>query len=158
MSLCIKKKKSTNFTPKIQNYNIKLIYLKNFYNTIWYIEVGYFPTRYEFGHILRRLHYLTKAKRWLTEEEVKEIEELCQKIGHLYPRIFRPVSITPKLHDIIFYLPRMAKRFQTVGGCREDAIESRHAQVPWPADKNLFLYLLMFISFVLQKLKILFAG
>ena len=29
----------------------------------------------EFGNILRRLHYLTKAKRWLTEEEVKEIEQ-----------------------------------------------------------------------------------
>ena len=83
----------------------------------------------DFGEVLKRLHHLTQAKRWLTEVEIQQIEADCLAIGHLYPRVFKPVSITPKLHDVIFELPRMARRFQSVGGCREDALESTHAQV-----------------------------
>ena len=83
----------------------------------------------EFGKVLKSLHHLSQAKRWLTEDEIQQVEQDCRAIGHIYPRVFQPVSITPKLHDVIFELPRMAKRFRTLGGCREDALEKKHNEV-----------------------------
>ena len=36
-------------------------------------------------------------------------------------------TVTPKLHDLVFHLPRIARHLGTVGGVREDNLESKHA-------------------------------
>ena len=48
-------------------------------------------------NVLKRLHPLTKARRFLTDDELDEVEECCTQIGHLYPKTFKPASITPKV-------------------------------------------------------------
>ena len=81
----------------------------------------------ELCDVLKTLLPLTTAKRFLTEEELQSIETCCHKIGVLYPKTFQPCSITPKIHDLVFHLPRQARHFGTVGGVREDALEAMHA-------------------------------
>ena len=54
-------------------------------------------------NVLKRLHPLTKARRFLSEEELDEVEQCCTQIGHLYPKTFKPASITPKVY---FYFIR----------------------------------------------------
>ena len=36
-------------------------------------------------------------------------------------------SVAPKIHDLVFHLPRIARHLGTVGGVREDNLESKHA-------------------------------
>ena len=78
--------------------------------------------------VLKTLLKITKAKRFLSDEELNTLEDCCNRIGYLYPKTFRPCSITPKIHDLIFHLPRKARYFRTVGGVREDALEASHSQ------------------------------
>ena len=33
----------------------------------------------------------------------------------------------PKIHDLVFHLPRIARHLGTVGGVREDNLKSKHA-------------------------------
>ena len=51
----------------------------------------------EFGCALNRLLPLSKAKRFLSEEEIGEVEEVCTQIGILYPQVFRGNTIIPKV-------------------------------------------------------------
>ena len=44
----------------------------------------------------------------------------------VFPRVFKG-TVTPKLHDLVFHLPRIARHLGTVGGVREDNLESKHA-------------------------------
>ena len=66
-----------------------------------------------------------KARRFLTLEELDKIDYLCEKIGEVYPKHFRG-TITPKFDDLIFEVPRFARRWNTVGGLREEQIEAFH--------------------------------
>ena len=81
----------------------------------------------EFGGLLRRILPLMKAKRMLSEEEIIQLERDCKEFGVVFPRVFKGNNITPKLHELIFYLPEMAREKGTVGGLREEALESKHA-------------------------------
>ena len=82
----------------------------------------------EFGAIVSRLLPLMKAKRQLSPDEVDQLEADCHKFGAVYPRVFRGSTIAPKLHELIFYMPEMARAKGTVGGLREEALEATHAQ------------------------------
>ena len=75
--------------------------------------------------IYKPLHFLMKARRFLTLEELDKIDYLCEKIGEVYPKHFRG-TITPKFDDLIFEVPRFARRWNTVGGLREEQIEAFH--------------------------------
>ena len=63
----------------------------------------------------------------LTDEEIDQLERDCKDFGVVYPRVFKGNNITPKLHELIFYLPEMAREKGTVGGLREEALERKHA-------------------------------
>ena len=63
----------------------------------------------------------------LSEEEIRQLEIDCKEFRVVYPRVFKGNTITPKLHELIFYLPEMAREKGTVGGLREEALESKHA-------------------------------
>ena len=54
------------------------------------------------------------------------LESICLEVGMLFPKVFKG-TVTPKIHDLIFHLPRLARHHGTVGGLREDALESKHA-------------------------------
>ena len=82
----------------------------------------------EFGAIVSRLLPLMKAKRQLSPAEVDQLEADCHSFGAVYPRVFRGSTIAPKLHELIFYMPEMARAKGTVGGLREEALEATHAQ------------------------------
>jgi len=69
---------------------------------------------------------LLKAKRFLSEEELDLLQMLCLEVGVVFPRVFKG-TVTPKLHDLVFHLPRIARHLGTVGGVREDNLESKHA-------------------------------
>ena len=79
----------------------------------------------EFGAIYKTIHFLMKAKRELTDDEIALLEVKCHQLGEVFPRVFGG-SITPKLHELIFYVPVFAKKWRTVGGMREEGIESAH--------------------------------
>ena len=80
----------------------------------------------EVCQLLKQLQPLLKAKRFLSEQELDLLEKLCLEVGVLFPRVFRG-SVTPKIHDLVFHLPRIARHLGTVGGVREDNLESKHA-------------------------------
>ena len=80
----------------------------------------------EVCQLLKRLQPLLKAKRFLSEEELDLLEMLCLEVGVVFPRVFKG-TVTPKLHDLVFHLPRIARHLGTVGGVREDNLESKHA-------------------------------
>ena len=76
--------------------------------------------------VLERLLPLLKAKRPLSEEELVMVESSCLEIGTLYPKVFGG-TVPPKVHDMVFHLPRLARHQGTVGGVREDGLEAKHA-------------------------------
>ena len=49
----------------------------------------------------------------------------CHIFVLLHKSIF--LSVAPKIHDLVFHLPRIARHLGTVGGIREDNLESKHA-------------------------------
>ena len=75
--------------------------------------------------VLERLLPLLKAKRPLSEEELVVVESSCLEIGTLYPRVFGG-TVPPKVHDMVFHLPRLARHQGTVG-VREDGLEAKDA-------------------------------
>ena len=77
-------------------------------------------------HILKQLQPLVKAKRFLSEAELDLLEKLCLEVGVVFPRVFKG-TISPKIHDLVFHLPRIARHLGTVGRVREDVLESKHA-------------------------------
>ena len=79
----------------------------------------------DFFKYYKPVHFLMKASRFLTNEELDRIDACCMKIGEVYPKHFK-ASITPKLDDLIFVVPKFARRWTTVGGLREEKIEGFH--------------------------------
>ena len=79
----------------------------------------------EFALTYKKAHFLMKARRELEDDELDTLEATCHKLGEIYPRVFRG-SITPKLHELCWYVPQLARRWRTVGGMREEGIEAAH--------------------------------
>jgi hypothetical protein len=67
-----------------------------------------------------------KARRMLTEQEINQVTVDCHLVGELYPKLFKGNSITPKIHDLIFYVPEMARSAGTLGGLHEEGLEAKH--------------------------------
>ena len=66
----------------------------------------------EVCHLLRRLQPLLKARRFLDEKELDLLETLCLEVGVVFPRVFKG-SVAPKIHDLVFHLPRIARHLGT---------------------------------------------
>ena len=79
----------------------------------------------EFFEVYKPLHFLMKACRFLTPAELDLVDLYCEKLGEIYPRNFK-TSIPPKLDDLIFTVPKFARRWNTIGGLREEKIEAFH--------------------------------
>ena len=80
----------------------------------------------EFFKYYKPVHFLMKAHRFLTSDELDLIDFNCEKLGEVYPKHFKGKTIPPKLDDLIFVVPRFARRWNTVGGLREEKIEAFH--------------------------------
>ena len=78
----------------------------------------------------KSLHFLMKACRFLTEKELDEVDFCCEQIGQVYPKYFKS-SIPPKLDDLIFVVPQFARKWNTIGGLREEKIEAFHNTSKW---------------------------
>ena len=79
--------------------------------------------------LLRDIFQLTRARRFLEEEELGELEELTTKFGDNFPRYFPERGITRKMHSLIFDVPIFARKHGTVGYFSEQAGESLHKLV-----------------------------
>ena len=64
-----------------------------------------------------------KANRFLNPAELDLVDFCCEKIGEIYPRNFKS-SIPPKLDDLIFVVPKFARKWNTIGGLREEKVEA----------------------------------
>ena len=79
----------------------------------------------EFLEVYKPLHFLMKSNRFLSPEELDLMDTYCEKIGEIYPKNFK-TAIPPKLDDLIFVVPKFARKWNTVGGLREEKIEAFH--------------------------------
>ena len=82
----------------------------------------------EFAVIYRRVHFLLKARRQLTEDEICKLEVICAQLGEIMPRVLGG-NITPKQHELIHHVPQFARRWRTVGFFREEGMEEKHHEV-----------------------------
>ena len=72
---------------------------------------------------------IISARRFLTNSEIVTLEEHCNMFGCLFPKYFPDRSITRKIHELVFNVPKFAKEHNTVGLLSEQEVESKHASV-----------------------------
>ena len=82
----------------------------------------------ELAGTYKPVHFLMKAKRELKEAEINLLEQGCHKLGELVPRVLKGSTITPKLHELVFYVPKFAREWRMVGGMREEGVERSHPE------------------------------
>ena len=69
------------------------------------------------------------AKRFLSDEELENIESLCVKFGEVFPVLFPNENIPRKIHEFIFDVPRFASKHKTLGLLSEEEGESLHCSM-----------------------------
>ena len=79
-----------------------------------------FPSGNNFGFDitfdqLKKISEKVTVKKFFSPDEVKELQEMCSQLGILWHQHFSKSTIRPKLHEIIFNLPRLVQRYQTYG-------------------------------------------
>lgn len=62
----------------------------------------------KFGKTYRTLHFLAKARRKLTPEELDKVDVAARELGHIFPTTFKG-SVTPKVHELIHHVPQLAR-------------------------------------------------
>ena len=72
---------------------------------------------------------LFRKSRFSSQEEIATLEELCNRFGEVFLVFFPDLNITRKMHELIFYVPKFASRFKTIGLMSEEVGESLHASV-----------------------------
>ena len=70
---------------------------------------------------------LMMARRFLTPEEIENLKSLIHEFGVQFPSFGR--SITRKIHELIFTVPRFVTKYKTIGLLSEQEAESKHASV-----------------------------
>ena len=99
----------------LDNYEILTSFIadenrKNFFN-------NYF-------NIIKRIIRKCQAKIWLNESDICEITQFCHQLGEEWPKLYP--TITTKVDDVVFHLPRFIKEFKTLGFLSEEDTESLH--------------------------------
>ena len=72
---------------------------------------------------------LASAKRFLDDSEVARVRELCVSFATLFHDVFPDRSITRKIHELIFNVPRFIEQWRTLGLFSEQEGESKHNAV-----------------------------
>ena len=83
---------------------------KNFFNNYFYI--------------IKRIIRKCQSKIWLNESDICEITQFCHQLGEEWPKLSR--TVTTKVDDVVFHLPRFIKEFKTLGFLSEEDTESLH--------------------------------
>ena len=65
----------------------------------------------------------------LTNEQVAQVKELCTRFGEKYPIHFPDESITRKIHELVFDVPRFLEKHRLIGRMTEEEGESLHNSV-----------------------------
>ena len=82
----------------------------------------------ELAGTYKPVHFTMKKRGELTDDEIDALEQGCHKLGELVPRVLKGSTITPKLHELVFYVPKFAREWRMVGGMREEGVESTHPE------------------------------
>ena len=69
------------------------------------------------------------ARKFLTNNEVIAVVELCHQFGRIFPVNFPNRNITRKIHELVFNVPHFIKNFKTIGMLSEQEGESKHVSV-----------------------------
>ena len=78
---------------------------------------------------LHEIMILAGAKRFLAESEIVRVRELSVSFAVLYHNVFPDRSITRKVHELIFNVPRFVEQWKTIGLFSEQEGESKHNAV-----------------------------
>ena len=70
---------------------------------------------------------LVMARRFLEDDEIDRLEQLCHSFGAKFPMVFPDRNITFKIHELVFNVPIFARKWRTVGLMCEQGGESLHA-------------------------------
>lgn len=67
--------------------------------------------------------------RFLNDEEVQEVKNLCQAMGDEYEKLaYMPYSVTPKMHLLVNHIPHYVEVNRTIALINEHGTEMTHAQ------------------------------
>ena len=77
--------------------------------------------------IFDALMKLCMKKSFLSQDEIDEVGSLCNKFGEKFPLYFPEESILPKMHELIFHIPRFVQAHGSLGLFSEEEGESLHA-------------------------------
>ncbi|XP_057296535.1 uncharacterized protein LOC130625451 [Hydractinia symbiolongicarpus] len=79
--------------------------------------------------LFNQIQPLLFCKRFLTDPEIDALERFCNSFGEAFPKHFPEETITRKLHELVFDVPRFAKMHRTLGLLSEEEGESLHNSV-----------------------------
>lgn len=78
--------------------------------------------------LLGRIMGIMGLARFLTDEEINQLKEMCHDLGVEYEKFsFREYTITPKMHMLVNHVPVFAETFGSVGFFSEHGFEHIHA-------------------------------
>ena len=80
-------------------------------------------------NLFSNMYKLATAARKLEEFEITKLGDLAEELGRYYPQQYPLRRITPKLHNLIYHIPQIAKKYKTVGLFGEHSIESLHHRI-----------------------------
>ena len=85
--------------------------------------------------IYSELDKLISTKRFLTEVEILSVKELCMGFGKFTVN-FPNETVTRKMHELVFDVPRFLAKHKTLGYLSEEEGESLHCSI----NKHLWQY------------------
>ena len=72
------------------------------------------------------LYELCTAARKLSTKEIKTIDTTAEQLMVHYRTAYPTRTVTPKLHNLIYHFPVLAKQYRTIGLFSEHSVESVH--------------------------------
>jgi hypothetical protein len=76
--------------------------------------------------LFSQIHGLIFTARFLTEDEIVRLTDMCHWLGIIHPNQFPERNITPKLHILVFHMPEFVARWKSLGLFSESGLESIH--------------------------------
>lgn len=82
---------------------------------------------YSLLSLYSKIFRLANLARFMTEEEIAQLENYCKELGEKYLLEFPEVNMTIKMHLLVHHVPKFARQFRTVSMFSEQGLESSHA-------------------------------
>ena len=79
--------------------------------------------------LFKDITMLMSAPRFLNDQEIDRLEELCFDFGAKFSVDFPERNITRKIHELVFRVPEFVRQFRTLGLLSEQEGESKHAAI-----------------------------